>query len=160
MAEATPGAPTAARGRALTRAEIELERLKLYLIDWAEYEEIYRPALGTGGMVSWAKGYISEGYEGGYLVDQGAPERKITWACGVIDACAEDIRRMPDDGPALYCALRMRYMNEGVSRRAGMDVTVIRSGRLSAISFMEASALADRAEQLLIPLVKRKGLPL
>lgn len=81
------------------------------------------------------------------------------WAASVLEAAIDDLIE-EDNGVLMRAALRVRYLNEGLSPGDGFKIRVFRHGRLLGLSLIECDMLADKAELLLIPLVKRKGLPL
>jgi hypothetical protein len=77
----------------------------------------------------------------------------------VIDASIDDLTALPD-GMTMRAALRVRYLNEGIAPTGELRIRVFRSGRLQGMSLEEADRLADAAENCLIPITKRRGLPL
>lgn len=133
----------------------ELERLRVYLLDWAQHQQRQRGVSGvTGSMLAdYMKSGNSSATE---LVEQ-----SDGWAMSIIDASIDDLSTvMKPDGVLARAALRVRYLNEGLAPGGEIKIRVFRSGRLHAFSLLECDALADRAENALIPIVKRKGLPL
>lgn len=135
-----------------TPEDIALERLRAYLRDWRGSQ----PAgFGPGG---------ESGSTLGDLV-KGSPEamemlaESDGWAMAVIDASVDDLTGVPEVGALMRAALRVRWLNEGVSKTGEIKIRVFRSGRLQALSLIECDELADRAERALLPIVRRRGLP-
>lgn len=137
---------------ARTAEERELERLKGYLLEWADHQERQVPKLGYG------KSCLADFSKTSQRASDMLAESN-GWAMAVIDACIDDLIELAE-GTLMRAALRVRYLNEGLSKEAGFKIRVFRSGRLESISLEKADALADRAEIALIPNAKRRGLPL
>lgn len=132
----------------------ELERLKVYLLDWAMSQR----------RLDCARVEQNGSTLGQYMkTDSPTMSELLTgsdaWALGIINSAIDDLLLLPR-GSEMRSALFVRYLNEGISRDAGFQVRVLRSGRLQNISLIEADALADAAELALIPIVKRHHLPL
>jgi hypothetical protein len=146
-----------ALARAVTgRAENpEHQRLCAYLEDWSSHQlaVAYKPNQGFSHCT--LAQYMKADSQS--VTEHLAPSD--AWAMQVIDASIDDLIAL-EDGAMMRSALRVRYLNEGLTREAGMRVRVFRSNRLVEISMEEADALADRGELALIPIVKKKGLPL
>ena len=136
-----------------TQEQRELQRLLVYLGDWAASEENVQPKLGTSGssLADYAKSSSPTMTQ--LLSSSNA------WALGIIDASIADLLGMID-GTKMRAALRVRWLNEGLVREAGIQIRVFRSGRLTSMTMEEVDELADRAERALVPICKRKGLPL
>ncbi|OGT57543.1 MAG: hypothetical protein A3E01_08375 [Gammaproteobacteria bacterium RIFCSPHIGHO2_12_FULL_63_22] len=143
----------AAESTMKTREQLELERLKAYLLSWATRQADHGPKLGMtrSSLSDYMKTASPEASE---LLAQ-----SDGWAMAVVDASIDDLIDKLD-GAMMRAALRVRYLNEGLMPGAGIKIRVFRSGRLQDLSLMEADNLADRAEIALIPIVKRRGLPL
>lgn len=131
----------------------ELERLRCYLLDWARAQRDYKTGPKSAGSVLGSLIKSPNIFASDLLGESDG------WAMSVIDAAVSDLVTLPE-GLQMQAALRARYLNEVLSDEAGMRVRVFRSGRLEHLSLMEADALADRAELAMIPMVKRKDLPL
>lgn len=135
-----------------TQDERELQRLRDYLLEWASVQKDKDMGLG----VSMSRALQSSG-------SKDATElfaESDGWAMVIVSTAVEDLRSIKPDGFDLYAALRCRYLNEGLSREAGMSVRVFRHNRLKALSLIEVDKLADRAELALLPIVKKRHLPL
>lgn len=137
-----------------TREESELERLRAYLRMWSERQrDAYKAAGGADSCLAY---YMkSQSPEASELLEQ-----SDGWAMTVIDASVDDLTGVGADGGMMRAALRVRWLNEGLAPGSEIKIRVFRSGRLQALSLIEADALADRAEVALVPIVKRRGLPL
>lgn len=142
LAEAMPSA----------NANPELERLKVYLVQWATHQHNYRdgPKDAKGSVL--ADFYKSRGQTASEVLDAEG------WAMSIMDSAMDDLLALPD-GALMRATLRVRYLNEGIGG-GGMGIRVFRNGRLAHLSMEEADRLADSGEIALIPIVKRKGLPL
>lgn len=131
----------------------ELDRLRGYLLDWARSQRSYSAQ--------------PKGPEGSFLADyvkSGRPSvnesLSITgWAMQILDASIDDLLALPN-GQSMRAALRVRYLNEGIAPTGELRIRVFRSGRLQGMSLEEADRLGDCAEIALIPITKRRGLPL
>lgn len=137
-----------------TREQCELERLKTYLLEWSQRQ---KSGYSVGGGASTALAQYQK---------SGSPEatellkESDGWAMSIIDAAIDSLSTL-EDGLMMRAALRVRYLNEGLVPGAGeLKIRVFRSGRLQDMSLMECDELADRAEISLIPIAKRRGLPL
>jgi hypothetical protein len=131
----------------------ELARLKAYLQQWANHQHAYRVGPERVGESTLADFYKSRGQSASESLDSEG------WAMSVIDSSIDDLLPL-QDGTLMRASLRVRYLNEGVSAAAGIQIRVFRSGRLEGISMEAADGYADAAEMALIPIVKRRGLPL
>jgi hypothetical protein len=140
-----------------TKEQAELERLREYLVMWARNEMSTRLHLGAPEGVPYLDSI--RGTIDGYATGQDYDERLDRWARDIIDTSIDDLMELPD-GELMRAALRARYLNEGVSRDAGFAVRVFRMKKLEHLSLVQADILADRAEQALIPVLKRRGIPL
>lgn len=138
-------------GATLSREDRELQRLQEYLLDWSRHQKHKGLGLGLARMDVLQSPQSKDA--GDLLASSDG------WAMSVVDACVDDLCRLPG-GMDLRSALRVKYLNEGVSREAGRQIRVFRSGRLASMSMIEVDELAGKAEKSLIPMVKRKGLPL
>lgn len=132
----------------LSQEARELVRLKRdYLPQWA--------AVGWGSAVG--KGLPGEAPMVGFMrptasweLEQRGWEEADAWACNLIESAINEITvRLP----LARAALTVRYLNSN-------GPSVYRSGRLTQLSQAEIEDLCDAAERLLVPVVKRKGLPL
>ena len=132
----------------------ELERLQSYLLEWSQHQlEISAPRKdkSESTLAQYMKSdspTISSLFEGSNL-----------WAMEVLDASMDDLLELAR-GSDMRSALRVKYLNEGISKEVGRPVRVFRHGRLQEISLVEIDALADEGEKALIPIVKRRNLPL
>lgn len=144
----------ASEGVELSQQQREIERLRAYLLDWSWRQKEYGPRLGIAG--SCLEEYMKSASPTAIELFS----KSDGWAASVIEASIDDLIGVPQ-GTLMRAALRVRYLNEGLSREPGeMKIRVFRAGRLTGLSLEETDALADRAETLLIPIVKRRGLPL
>ena len=132
----------------------ELERLKVYLLDWAVRQVPLTAARKDFSESCLAQYMKSDSPELSELL--GASD---AWAMEVIDASVSDLLTLPR-GVEMHAALRARYLNEGFSKATGMNIRVFRSGRLQYLTALEADVLADAAEIALIPITKKRRLPL
>ena len=133
-----------------TQEERELRRLREYLLDWKVWTEKWRPKLGYPRAVPYLdrmRPVISMD------LPRGDKEPPNAWAMNIIDASVDDLASRPD-GLAMRSALRARLLDEAVG------AAVFRSGRLQALPREALDALADRAEDELVVIVKGRGLPL
>jgi len=130
----------------LSRADWEIQRLRGYLVDWAEWQANYRLYLGTGKVVGFAAGSTNKIWSASEYLEQSDNR-----AMADIGAAVEDLSLLPD-GTAMRAALRIRLLNEAVGAK------VFRHGRLAPLNPSEVYGLADRAEVALIPMLKKKGL--
>lgn len=127
--------------------EDELARLKRdYLPMWAAVA--YGSAVGSGlpSQVPFAdlmKGTPRE------FDESGEPERDH-WVCNLMESAITEITPKI---PLARAALCVRYLN-------ARGPSVFRSGRLVHITLAEVEDLADAAERRLVPIVKRRGIPL
>lgn len=130
-----------------TANQDELARLKRdYLPMWADFA--YGSAVGRGlpaqvPFADYMKGSVRQFDESG----DGKPDH---WACNLIEASIMEIT------PKLFlarAALCVRYLN-------ARGPAVYRSGRLTKVTRDEVEDLADEAERRLVPVVKRRGIPL
>lgn len=134
------------------RERPELARLRDYLFQWASYERGYQEKLHIGSSSPFANQPTAVREAGEYL------ERSDRMAMNVIDAAVLGLVLLPD-GWFMHAAVRARYLGEGISKNSGLAIRVYRGGAFREISFVEADMFADRAEEALIPMV-RKHLPL
>lgn len=141
----------AVAGVGLGREERELQRLQEYLLEWSRHQ--MRQGFGLGLARSDVLQSPQSKDAGDLLAGSDG------WAMSIIDACVDDLSGLPG-GMDMRSALSVKYVNDGVSKLAGRQVRVFRSGRLARMSLIEVDELAYKAEKLLIPMVKRKGLPL
>lgn len=127
------------------RIESELARLQEYLRDWAHTHYRWRPESGLPGRVP----YLSS-MRPGVADSSEMREGPNPWAMGLIEACINDLCKVI---PEAMTVLLSRYLNrEGPA--------VYRMGRLSHLDSYAVDVLADKVEFELVPMVKRKGLPL
>jgi hypothetical protein len=138
----------AARELPLAPEERELQRLRIYLLEWKEHLAAYRPRLGAPGTA----GYLV-GSDSGVSTASEWLERSDLWAMDVIERGIDDLRKRRD-GEALRAALMVRLLNLAI------PAAVFRHGRLGGLAPGELDGLADRAEWELVPIVKLLGLPL
>lgn len=125
----------------------ELDRLRAYLSDWADWTRRYKVQTGLPSSVPYVdlmKASFSSGF-GTPLEDY---QTINTVAMRIIDASMSDLDAVVKNGRA---ALNWRYLN-------ARGPAVYRSGRLPGLSMMELDAMADASELGLLPIVKRKGL--
>ena len=133
----------------------ELQRLQAYLLDWALHQaEIGHGARRGPSGCTLAQFMKSDGESASKHLDS-----SYAWAFSVLDAAMDDLLEQ-SNGALKRAALRVRYLNEGILPGDKIKIRVFRHNRLSNISLEEVDALADEAENALIPMVKRRGLPL
>jgi hypothetical protein len=142
-----------ARAVELTPQQREIGRLKEYLLMWAERQDLWGPKLKLKSHTSFADQPTNATSASEYY------ERSDAWARAVIDTSIGDLPELPD-GDRMQAALRCRYLNEGLSMATGFQIRVLRMRRLEQLTVKEVDDLADRAELALIPIVKRRELPL
>jgi hypothetical protein len=130
----------------------ELDRLRVYLLEWSQHQYAY--STKPRGLNDSLADYVKSGRRSAseFLDTDG-------WAMSIIDTSINDLIALPD-GTLMRAALRVRYLNEGIAPTGELRIRVFRSGRLQSMSLEEADRLADTAETSLIPIVKRRGLPL
>lgn len=128
--------------------DAELLRLKRdYLPMWAERDSGVSVGSGFPTDVPY-RDYMKPHYSGSYDPDP-LPD---PWVSRLIDAAIDELTGTGGFGLA-RAALSVRYMSARLP-------SVIRSGRLTQMECEEIEDLADRAELALVPIVKRRGLPL
>lgn len=132
----------------------ELDRLRAYLIEWAS-----RQVEITAARKETSESCLTQFMKSDSPTITELFSHSDDWAMGVIDAAIADLLKLKD-GLEMHASLRVRYLNEGLTKEAGMRVRVFRSNRLQHLTLAEADALADRAESALVQSVKQKGLPL
>jgi hypothetical protein len=139
-----------------TPEQAELERLREYLLMWAHSEKSETEVLTTKGVpyLDSVRGVIDS-----YIESADYDRRLDKWARAILDASIDDLLDLPD-GWMMRGALRVKYLHEGMSRKAGVPIRVFRHRKLQHLSLTEVDALADLAELALIPMVKRRGIPL
>lgn len=135
------------------RPPTDIERLRMYLVQWADWERGSFEKLGAGVSDPLAHQPSSANTASDYL------ERADRWAMGVIEAAIDDLLKN-QDGALLRAALRLRYLHEGLERAAGQPIRVYRHNRLAGFSLEDIDRMADRAEADLVPLVRKRSLPL
>lgn len=125
--------------------EDELYRLKRdFLPQWAALS--FGSAVGRSlpsevPFVDYMKPSVSMG---------GADDKPDPWVCNLVEAALLEITPKM---PLARAALAVRYMN-------ARGPSVYRSGRIEQVAPGTLDDLADEAERLLVPQVKRRGLPL
>lgn len=125
--------------------EEELYRLKRdFLPQWAALA--YGSAVGRKlpsevPFVDYMKPSVSMG---------GADDEPDPWVCNLIEAALEEITPAL---PLARAALSVRYLNT-------RGPSVYRSGRIEQVAPGKIEDIADLAERMLVPQVKRRGLPL
>ena len=130
--------------------ERELARLKRdYLPQWGAQRKSDRVGRGAPSDVPY-KDYMKPHFSGS-MVDP-EDERPDPWVCRLIDAGIDELCGQRGMWHA-RAALAVRYISAGLP-------SVFRHGRLQAMGPDEAEELADEAERRLVPIVKRRGLPL
>ena len=99
-----------------TREQAELERLQEYLRMWAHAERSEREQLQCPHAVP----YINEARPtiDSYSEDRDYHWRLDRWARPILDACIDNLVELPD-GWMMRAGLRVKYLNEGMSRKAG-----------------------------------------
>lgn len=137
-----------------TREEVEVDRLRAYLRMWATGQSA---AYGTRETADSSLSHYMKpsSPEAAELLEQ-----SDGWAMAVVDASIDDLVAIPPEGALMRAALRVRWLNEGLSPEGTIQIRVFRSGRLQPLTVSEADRLADQAEKALIPIAKRRGLPL
>lgn len=136
-----------------TQFERELERLKSYLLEWSQRQK------GAYSQESQAVSSLSQYIKSASPSATELFEASDGWAMTVIDAAIDSLSTL-EDGLLMRSALRVRYLNEGLAPGGEIKIQVFRSGRLAEISLLECDELADKAESALVPMVKKRGLPL
>jgi hypothetical protein len=140
-----------------TREQAELERLREYLRMWARAERSETELLQAPSAVPYLDSI--RGTIDGYATSQDYDERLDRWAREILETAIDNLMELPD-GADMRAALRVRYLNEGLSREAGFRIRVFRHRKLESLTLIAVDVLADMAEQALIPMLKRSGLPL
>lgn len=138
----------AGAGLTLSGEELELARVRDYLDAWTQHQAAYRPRLGHQKSTSFAPDVSNARTATEYA------ERSDAWVMLQVDGAVEEDLPMLPEGRALWLALRMRWLNIRVGPR------VFRSNRLTHLEPAEVDDLADQAERELIPLLKRRKVPL
>jgi hypothetical protein len=126
----------------------EVERLRVYLYEWVQWQANYQPALGAPRVCAFARGAREDSISATDFL-----ERSDKWAMEVIDTAFDDLTRRLD-GMQMRVALRMRLLNESAGAQ------VFRGRSLKDLTPSEIDDLADRAEREMVLIVKAKGLPL
>ena len=128
--------------------EKELARLKRdYLPMWAERGRGATRGRGLPDGVPYRDYMKATPYCGGEHEDRADPV-----VCRLVDASIDELAGQRGMWHS-RAALAVRYMSAGLP-------SVFRSGRLQAMAQAEVEDLADEAERRLVPIVKRRGLPL
>lgn len=126
--------------------EDALARLKRdYLPQWALLaygSAVGRKAPGEVPYADYMRGSCSNGPEDG--------EDPDPWVCNVIEAAIEEITPMV---PLARAALSVRYLNT-------RGPSVYRSGRVEQVAPGMLEDIADDAERRLVPVARRRGIPL
>jgi hypothetical protein len=137
----------------LVPANRELDRLRAYLLEWSQHQRSFG-AKPKGANASTLADFVQSGW-------RGVEEHLDTngWVMEVMDSSIDDLLTLPDGG-SMRAALRVRYLNEGISPTGELSIRVFRNKRLEGMSMAEADRLADAAELALIPLVKQRGIQL
>lgn len=143
----------AAQSVEMPQEQREIERLRAYLLDWSWRQKEYGPSLGIAG--SCLEQYMKSASPSAMELFA----QSDGWAALVVETAMDDLIE-ESNGVLLRAALRVRYLNEGIAPGEGFKIRVFRHGRLLGLSLVECDELADRAEKTLIPIVKRKGLPI
>lgn len=124
----------------------ELQNLKRHLQDYFTWDDRCKVGRGAPSAVPYVN-YIRGTVPGGSFDVEAEPD---PWTCTLLDACIDELSgRMA----LARAALAVRY------RSAGLP-SVFRSGRLTQYEADEVENLADQAEIALVPIAKRRGLPL
>lgn len=139
----------AAASSYVSQADRELERLKYhYLPMWAELrrrDSIERGLPSESKLTDYMKPSVRE-------FDQTAGAEPDREACKVIEQSIDEL--VGAGGFRLARAvLAVRYLN-------AKGASVFRSGRTVHLEPQIVEGLCDRAERQLVPIVKRRGLPL
>jgi hypothetical protein len=139
---------------AWTTGDRELDRLRAYLLEWAQHQTTITAARRERNESCLASFMKADSPTASALL--GGSD---AWAMQVIDASITDLIEL-EHGVEMHAALRVRYLNEGLTKEVGMRVRVFRSNRLQHLSLEEADAFADKAEIALKSIVKKRFLPL
>lgn len=126
----------------------ELQNLKRHLQDYFAWDDRCKVGRGVGGLPygDYMKGTVPGSYDPELDPDP--------WTCKLLDACVDEVSALRRPSFALArAALAVRY------RSAGLP-SVFRSGRLTGLELAEIEDLADEVEIALVPIAKRRGLPL
>ena len=128
-----------------TMAEFEVSAVRDYLDQWATWMQRDQ----FGGEYPHASSFVEEGrsWEHSILDPLDVPN---LWAIKIVDAAMIELAGVPG-GLRMRVALQIRWLNENV------DAAVFRSSR---VSLDQVDDIADAAERALIPMLKRRGLPL
>lgn len=138
LADAVPRCP-------LTAEEIELAALRSYIDQWSTWMK----RDDVEGKLPHATSFAEEGRSWAHSILDPLDVPNM-WAIKIVDAAMIELACLPG-GMRMRHALKIRWLNEH------LDMQVFRSGRLSP---EEVDDLADAAERHLIPMTKRRGLPL
>lgn len=131
----------------LTTGDAHLDRLRVYLSDWQEWEQRFRVDLGVPNAAAWSKYMDGQFAE----VERSDGSTINVEAMRIIDRGMDELAQAK---PELSIAIRWRYLNINV------DAHVFRFKRLAGLSLTQLDDMADEAERELLPIVKRKGLVL
>lgn len=141
-------AEVAKSARRLPQEEQDVQRVRQYLFEWRAHVESFRMRLGFPSTCSWASKCTEEIRTATEWL-----ERSDKWAMDQVDqAVMEDLLRH-EDGEAMRAAILNRLLNHAMPAR------VLRSGRLIGVAIGEVDALADRAERVLVDILKTRHLP-
>ncbi len=125
----------------------QIDRLRVYLADWQEWERRFKMDLGAPNSVPWARFMKNDKPSGDNEASGQATINEP--AMLIVDASVEELR---DKEPEKAIAIRWRYLNINVG------AFVLRFRRLEGLNMMQLDALADQAELTLLPIAKRRGL--
>ena len=124
-----------------------LNRLRAYLSDWADWTRKYRVQIGLPNSVPYLTS-MRASYPDSFGQPLDDYQTINTVAMRIIDVSMTDLSQAMPQGQA---ALNWRYLNAN-------GPAVYRIGRLPGLSMIELDTIADDAELVLLPIVRRKGL--
>lgn len=128
----------------------ELQNLKRHLQDYFAWDDRCKVGRGAPGGVPYAD-YMRGTVPASSFGLESEPD---PWTCKLLDACVDEVSALRRPSFSLArAALAVRY------RSAGLP-SVFRSGRLTGLELEEIENLADEVEIALVPIAKRRGLPL
>jgi hypothetical protein len=128
-----------------TAAQREIEALKSYIDQW----RLWMQRDGPGLELPHSAPFVEEGRTWAHSILDPLDTPNM-WAIKIIDSSMNELAVLPG-GMQMRHALKIRWLNEY------LDCSVFRSSRISQD---QVDDLADAGERALIPMVKRRGLPL
>lgn len=135
-----------AGGPARTREQREIEALKSYIDQWCRW---MASGVASSSDFPGSSSFAEPGRSWEHAILDPLDTPNI-WAIKIVDAAMTELAGLPD-GMRMRAALKVRWLNEV------MNAVVFRHSRIAT---SEIDDLADAGERAMIPLVKRRGLPL